>query len=102
MQFSYLQLKHINESYTPFICVSELMSVQNGTSSGCTAVDEQHAYGLSTPHILHRVCANGLAAQSEKKQPTCPGNSSDSQSALSAILVNQGEFHGSRVSEMTQ
>lgn len=69
---SYLKLKHTNESYTPCICMSEVMSVQNGTSSGCTAVGEQRTDRLSIPHVLPRVHAEGPAAPAPNKQPKIP------------------------------
>lgn len=59
---SYLKLQHTNERYTPFICMSELMRVQNGPSGGCAAGDEHNARGLSIPPVLLGLHSNGQAA----------------------------------------
>lgn len=67
--------------------MSEVMSVQNGTSSGCAAVGEHRTDRLSIPHVLPMVHGQGLAAQTVNKQP---GNSPASQSARSLF----GEARG--------
>lgn len=96
MRGSYLKPKHLNASYTPSICMSGLMSVQNGTSSGCTAVDEHHAHGLSIPHVLHRLRANGPAAQMENKREKMPWEFFGQPKCSQPFPRTKGNFVGVR------
>lgn len=100
MRGSYFKLRHTNERCAPFICMSELMSVQNGSSSGCAAGDERDACGLSIPLSfmgfmqMDRLPTWQTTTEAALRVP-------QTAKVLSAVSTDQRQFCGSWVSRVT-